>query len=308
MNAAQQMRVAATDMFPPRMRAQELGYIALGSMAGLVVSPMVIGVAENVAERLGQSPLGLPWLFLPVLIVSGMALVRFVKPDPKEIGMHLEHYYPGYAPAPRRAAGAPGHFSARALLRNMPIRLAVVSNCAAQGNMSNVMVLTSLVLAHHGHSLAAIAFSHVFHSAGMFAFTVPLGRMADRFGRSQVMYPGVAVALVGASLVAYGTHYAMVTAGTFLVGLGWAAANVAATAMIADHAETEVRGRAIGVNESASGAVAMAMALATGPLIQYFSLAAAGLMAVLVSVIPLGMLLTVRAQARAARRRAEVRA
>ena len=69
--------------------------------------------------------------------------------------------------------------------------------------MAIVMVLTSLVLHHHGHSLTAIAFSHMFHTVGMFGFTIPLGRLADRFGREQVMYPGVAVALVGAVLVTF---------------------------------------------------------------------------------------------------------
>ena len=67
--------------------------------------------------------------------------------------------------------------------------------------MAIVMVLTSLVLHHHGHSLTAIAFSHMFHTVGMFGFTIPLGRLADRLGREQVMYPGVAIALVGAVLV-----------------------------------------------------------------------------------------------------------
>ena len=39
MNAAQQLRVAATDMFPPSRRAQALGYLALGSVIGLMVTP-----------------------------------------------------------------------------------------------------------------------------------------------------------------------------------------------------------------------------------------------------------------------------
>ena len=37
---------------------------------------------------------GLPWLMLPVLIAGGMVLVRFVRPDPKEIGLNLDRYYP----------------------------------------------------------------------------------------------------------------------------------------------------------------------------------------------------------------------
>ena len=203
MNAAQQLRVGATDMYPPQRRAQALGYVAMGSLVGLVIAPVLVSTAEVVAPRIGQEPLGLPWLLLPALIVPGMFLVTLVRPDPKEIGMHLERYYPDYVPSPRPPAGQRSTFSARRLLRKISVLLAIVSNCAAQANMSIVMVLTSLVLAHHGHSLGSIAFSHTFHSAGMFAFSIPLGRLADRAGREPVMFPGVAITLVGAGLVAF---------------------------------------------------------------------------------------------------------
>jgi MFS family permease len=292
MNAAQQLRVAATDMFPPQLRAQALGYVALGSLAGLVFSPLVIGGAEVMAHRVGQDPLGLPWLMLPALIVPGMVLVAFVRPDPKEIGMRLDEYYPGHVP-PRSPAPAGGEvkFSARRLFEFLPTRLAIASNCAAQGNMSIIMVMTSLVLAHHGHSLWTIAISHVFHTAGMFAFTIPLGKLADRFGRGRVMYPGVATTLIGAGLVAFTTTFFWVTLGTFLVGIGWAAANVAATALIADHSATAERGRAIGVNDSFAGGVSVLAALVTGPLIEWSGLPVAGLTAVLLAAVPLLMLL-----------------
>ena len=155
--------------------------------------------------------------------------------------------------------------------------------------MSIVMVLTSLVLAHHGHSLSAIAFSHMFHTAGMFAFTIPLGKLADRCGRAQVMYPGVAIALIGAVLVTFTAAYWSVTLGTFLVGLGWAAANVASTAMIADHAESGQRGRAIGVAERLAGDTVVIAAVVTGPLVEWGGLPWAGATAVMFAVVPLVM-------------------
>jgi MFS family permease len=297
MNASQQMRVAATDMYLPGMRAQALGFVALGSLAGLMVSPALIGGAEALAHRIGQDPLGLPWFLLPVLIVPGMLLVTLVRPDPKEIGMHLERYYPGYTPPPPPAAGKRPGFRAMSLLEHVPTRLAIVASCSAQGNMSIVMVLTSLVLNQHGHSLTAIAFSHMFHSAGMFAFTVPLGRLADRHGREPVMYWGVAGALVGAILVAFTGAFWSVTLGTFLVGLGWAAANVAATALIADYAETGVRGRAIGVNDSFAGAITVLTAVVTGPLIEWSGIPATGFLAIVLSLVPLVMVLGVRMNA-----------
>lgn len=288
-NAAQQLRVAAADMFPPRRRAQALGYVATGSLVGIMISPLLMALSENIANRTGQEAIALPWLMMPTLILVGMVLITFVRPDPKEIGQNLERYYPDYKPPPPiERTGAP--FSARTILRFMPTRLAVLSNCAGQGNMSIVMVLTSLVLAHHGFSLTAIMFSHMFHSAGMFAFTIPIGWLADRIGRERVMYPGVAITLIGAILVTFMGDYASVTLGTFLVGLGWAAANVASTALIADHVETAQRGRAIGVNDSGAGAMTVLAAAATGPLVECTSLPAAGIAAALVAAVPLVML------------------
>ncbi|HTH99062.1 MAG TPA: MFS transporter [Stellaceae bacterium] len=290
MNAAQQLRVAATDMVPPRIRAQALGYVALGSLAGLFASPLIVEQSERIAPQLGQNPLSLPWFFLPFLIVPGMLLVKLVKPDPKVIGMNLSQYYPENVLPPKRTGPAAPPFTVPQLLRVPSIRLAILSNCAAQGNMSIVMVLTSLVLHHHGSSLGAIAMSQTLHTTGMFAFTIPLGKLADRIGRNKVMIPGVAVTLVGAALVAFTGDFFPVTLGAFLVGLGWAAANVASTALIADYVDTAQRGRAIGVSDSFAGGVSVVASVITGPLIDAFSLSTAGLIAVLLAVPPLVML------------------
>ena len=286
MSGSQQMRVGATDMFPPSMRGQALGYVALGSLGGLLLSPTLVFIAEPLGRQTGLDPLGLPWFFLPLLIITGMFIISFVKPDPKIIGMNLKDYWPGHAPSEKRGAIASGEFSAMAMLRNPSTRLAIVSNCAATGNMSIVMVLTSLVLAHHGHSLSAIAISHTFHSVGMFAFTIPLGKLADRIGRGSIMFPGVFVSLIGAALVAFTPNLVTVTLGTFLVGVGWAAANVAATAYIADQVTTTERGRAIGLNDTFAGVSTVFAAFVTGPLIEWYGLPATGAVAMLLAAVP----------------------
>ena len=288
MNASQQLRVAATDMFPPNRRAQALGYVALGSLLGLTVSPILVSVSENYAAGFGIDTLALAWFTLPLIIIPGMFLISFVRPDPKQIGMELEKYYPGYQAPPRKSRGDV-KFHPMQLYRNVSTRLAILSNAAAQGNMSIVMVLTSLVLSDRGYSLPEIAMSHMFHSAGMFAFTIPLGRLSDRLGRELVMFPGVATALFGACLVGLTGFLWSVTLGTFLVGLGWAAANVSATAMIADHVEVHERGRAIGVNDTVGGLTSMMVALVTGPLIVAYGLAATGLVAAAIALPPLLM-------------------
>ena len=290
MNGAQQLRVAAADMFPPQMRAQALGYVATGSLIGLVMSPALMASGEIWGPGVGLDPLAVPWLLLPVLIVSGMILVNFIRPDPKEIGLRLHEYYPDHVPAKAPASSAPAKpFQARDLLRNPSTRLAIACNAAGQANMSIVMVLTSLMLNHHGHSLTEIGFSHAFHSAGMFAFTIPLGWAADKFGRERVMYPGVIATIFGACFVTFGDNFALITLGTFLVGLGWAGANVAATALVADQVGAAQRGRAVGLNDSFAGAAAVASAIVTGPLIQTWGLGAAGIAAILFALPPLLM-------------------
>ena len=147
MSGVQQLRVAATDMYPHFHRAQALGYLALGSLVGLVFSPIIISGSEKFALANDLNALALPWFLLPVMIISGMAMVFFVHPDPKEIGMNLGRYYPGYTPPAPGIGAKDGNFSAASLMRNVPTRMAIISNSAAQGNMSIVMVLTSLVLA-----------------------------------------------------------------------------------------------------------------------------------------------------------------
>lgn len=293
-NASQQMRVAATDMFLPQRRAEALGYVSMGALVGLVLSPLIVSWSERMAVQTTMDPLALPWFMVPALILPGIVMVLAVKPDPKEIGMNLSHYYPGYEPPPRSAA-MKSEFTWRYMLGRPRIRLAIIANAAAQGNMAVVMVLTSLVLHHHGFSLTEIATSHMFHTIGMFGLTIPLGRLADRHGNRKVMVPGVVTALIGASLVAFTSGYWLVTLGTFLVGLGWAATNVAATAEIADEFETHERGRAIGVNETITGGMNVIAAVVTGPLMTLGGVPATGIAAVLFAVPPLIMFLFHRA-------------
>lgn len=309
MNAAQQLRVAATDMFPPHRRGQALGIVALGSLSGLLFFPPIMRFSETYAVALGQNPLALPWLLIPVLILPSMFLITRVRPDPREIGMNLERYYPDYKPsvyeAGHEAGGPRPAYDWRTATRPLPVRLAIASNCAGQGNMAIIMVLTSLVLHNHGYSLSAIAFSHMFHSAGMFAFTIPIGWLSDRIGRARVMYPGLAVTMVGASLVVFPQAYWAVTLGTFLVGLGWAASNVASTAYIADHTRTVERGRTIGFSDTCAGGTSVVMAVLTGPLIAWFGLPATGVLAIAISALPIVLLPAALGERRRAREAAE---
>jgi MFS family permease len=294
LSALHQLRVAAADMFPPSRRGVALGFVLTGSVLGSFLSPVMITAADAVSGPLGLDPLGLTWLFIPMLILPGIVCVAWIRPDPRDIALNLEHYYPGYPGKPRDAMAHTGRVSVRALLRDHPLRVAMASNFAAQSNMTIVMVIGSLVLAHHGHGLPAIAASSALHSIGMFAFSLPLGSLTDRLGRRAVMFPGGVVATIGALLVVFTIGYATITLGTFLVGLGWSAVNVATTVVIADRTQPTERGRAVGLNDSLAAVANTATSLIVGPLVAAVGMPSAGVLAMAMMVIPILLLLTLR--------------
>jgi MFS family permease len=302
--ANQQLRLAAADMYPPSRRAEGLGYVLTGSLAGALLAPMLMSGAQSAAPGLGLDPAALAWLLVPLTLLPCMALLALVRPDPKEIATNLWRYYPGLAapsvpalpvssatdgaalaattvvvanPLAARPAALPQP-SLVVWLREYPKLVAFTCSGLAQGTMTLMMALTSVSLAHHGHEFSAISVSVAIHVVGMFGFSLPLGRLCDRAGRRPVLLAGLGVLAAGAILVPTTSDYWVATLGTFLVGLGWSAASVAASALIADTTVPEQRGRAIGLNDSFAAAGAIVFPLLGGPVAAAFGLVAVGLL------------------------------
>ncbi len=279
-------------MYPPSQRARGLGYVLTGSLVGALGGPILITAAQAWSGALGLDPLALTWILVPSVIVPGIGLVPAVHPDPKEIAANLERYYPGYG-APR-TQGTDGTAATGVLtfLRDPRLQVAIAASFAAQGNMSMIMAFTSLALEHHGHPLPAISVAVTIHVIGMFGFSLPLGWLADRAGRHAVMLLGFLFLAGGAVLVPAASRYWIIVTGTFMVGVGWSAATVAATAVIADATHTFERGRAIGTNDTASAAAAIALPLLAGPAVELFGLLTLGILGAGLMVPPFVLLLT----------------
>ncbi len=291
MGGAQQIRVAAADMYPPARRGMGMGFVLSGSLVGVLIAPLIISLAQVLSPRLGIDPLGLPWLFVPALTIPAMFLVFAVRPDPQEIALNLDKHYAGYRSLAKPAPGPQPRVTVGTLVRHYPRMAAIVASLAVQGNMSMMMFLTSLVLHDHGHGLAAISLSVSVHVVGMFGFSVPLGWLADRLGRRAVLLVGVVIAGAGSLLVPTSQLYWVITAGTFLVGLGWSAVYVAATAVIADTTSPEERGRAIGVNDTFSYIPAVFLPMVAGPLAAIVGFPAVGVAGMGLMVLPFLLLM-----------------
>lgn len=292
--AAHQLRVAAADMYPPSRRGEGMGYVLTGSLLGIFGTPLLVTIADRFAPSLGVHPIGMSWILVPAIVLPGIWLIAQVRPDPKEIATNLERYYPGYRPPARTAWSTDGRVSIREFLGHFPKRVAVVSNVAAQGNMAIVMVIMTLLLAHHGHQLPQISLAMSVHSIGMFGFSLPLGWLADRIGRRNVLMGGVVIAALGTLLVALTAEYWSITLGGFLVGLGWSGVNVASTAVLADTSQPGERGRAIGTNDTFGGASGVVLSLVTGPMAAALGLASTAALGVVLILPAVGMLLALQ--------------
>ena len=294
MGMIQQLRVAAADMYPPSHRGQGTGYVLMGSLVGAIMAPGLIALAQWLSPTLGVDPLGLPWLFIPAMILPALLLVFSLRPDPQQIAKNLGKYYPGYQSSPKTTQVTQSTVSLRTLVSYYPTLSAITASLAVQGNMNMLMFITSLALKEHGHPLPAISVSVSIHVIGMYGFTVPIGWLVDKLGRRVVMLGGAVMAGAGALLVPFSPLYFIITLGTFLVGLGWSAVYVAATALIADSSSPEVRGRAIGINDTFSHIPGIVLPLVAGPLAAVWGLRAVGLLGMLLMVPPLILLFFLR--------------
>lgn len=292
--AGQQLRLAAADMFVPARRGEGLGYVLTGSMIGAIAAPGLFFAGELIGARTAVDRLTVIWFLIPVILIPSMVLLLFVRPDPKTIAQNLARYYPGYVPPPSTAAQQSGAGGFRIWVRHFPLMTGFAASFATQGVMTMMMAMTSLALDHHGYSLSLISASVSLHVIGMFGFSIPLGRLSDRLGRRTMMLGGTMITALGSILVPTSPEYAVITAGTFLVGLGWSCVNVASSALITEVVPPAERGRAIGFSDAFSQSASIVLPLAGGPLVEWAGLPALAVVAVAVLALPVIMLARLR--------------
>ncbi|HEY8695690.1 MAG TPA: MFS transporter, partial [Chloroflexota bacterium] len=285
----QQRRLSAADMYPPERRAQGLGYVLTGSLVGALGGPVIIGLAGAISQAGGMDQMALSWFIVPFMLIPSLGLILRIHPDPKQIALSLERYWPGYQP-PARSARPPANVTIWTFTRNYPHVVAFVSMFVLYGNMSMMMALTPVAMHAHGIGLAAVSMTVSLHVVGMYGLSLPIGKLADLFGRRRVIFGGIVLSTSGTVLVALTASYPLIVLGLYLVGLGWCCGNVATAAMVADTTPAQFRGRAMGANTSFSAAASVAAPLLGGVLVQLWG--TASLVAVtLVFIVPTALLL-----------------
>jgi MFS family permease len=244
--AGLQSRYAAIDLAVPDRRGRTLSMVVWSTTIGAVAGPNLVGPAGRMGELVGIEPLAGPLLFGAVAMVLAAALVWFrLRPDPLVLARTLEDARSGADGAARSSSRRRGGLRAgiRAVEGSPRAILGMAAVVLAHTVMVSVMVMTPIHMDHGDASLTVIGLVISIHIAGMFAFSPVMGWLADRVGRLPVIAGG-GVVLLGAVTLAGNAaegHSAGLTAGLFLLGLGWSACLVAGSTLLSESVALDER-------------------------------------------------------------------
>ncbi len=276
-------RFAATDLADDSNRARSLSLVVWATTIGAVLGPNLTGPAGAFADAVDIPELTGPFA-IGAFGMLAAALIAFVmlRPDP----LLLARATADDVSVGHVAAGS-SWSRARTAVRERPVLGFAIGGLAlAHATMISVMVMTPLHMEHGGAEIDVIGLVISVHVLGMFAFSPLVGLLADRLGRPVVLAGG-GVVLVAALLLCASSPEGMswqVTAGLFLLGVGWSLAMVAASTMVAEHAplaaRTDVQGTSdlvMGLTAAAAGGVAgLVVDLAGYPVLALVTLGLAG--------------------------------
>jgi MFS family permease len=143
-------------------------------------------------------------------------------------------------------------YDAWMVLRATPAaRTALIVIAVIHTAMVSIMSMTPVHLDHEGSTVSIIGMVISVHIAGMYVLSPVVGWVADRVGRRPVMVAGLMLLLVAAGLAGSASHgnVPQVTAGLFLLGLGWSCGLVAGSASLTEAVPIERRPAVQGLSD-----------------------------------------------------------
>jgi MFS family permease len=281
-------RAAAADMYPPHRRGQAVGVVVAGGLVGGVIGPSLVTFGHRIAPRLGAEPLAVPWVFVVAVFAIALVLLRQLRPDPRDIAQRLHEFYPDAPGVDDAAAVEAGGRSVGDIISARPAQAAMVAMACAQATMHMLMATAALMMKFHGHDTSTISLAFMAHIFGMFALSVPAGRLADRVGRVPVLIAGALLSASSGLIFTLGIHLAWVAAAAFyLVGFGWCLAYVAGAALLSDLSGPLTRARVLGVTEVISHGLSVVASLSSGVLLARGGEVTVGVLAAALGSLPL---------------------
>jgi MFS family permease len=277
-------RFAAAEVSPPEQRGRAISNVVIGGAVGAVFGPLLVGPTGRLAAQAGLDELAGPFgIAMLLFVIAGMVIFLRLRPDPRDLGREIARLYPTTDLNQGRARPLSTIFHQPAPM------LALTTMVFGQVVMVMLMVITSLHMKQHQHGLSDISLVISSHTFGMFGFSIFSGRLADRWGRGQVILVG-SVTLVLACLAApLSPDVLPLAVALFLLGLGWNFCYVGGSSLLADHLMPEERARAQGFNDLLIGLVSATGGLGSGVVFATLGYDWMGIVGVVFAVVPAAM-------------------
>ncbi|HEX3304481.1 MAG TPA: MFS transporter [Thermomicrobiales bacterium] len=238
--ATLQSRYAATDLATPERRGRALSTVVWATTLGSVLGPNLASPMGRFAGHVGVPALAGPYLLtMCALLVSGVIIATFLRPDPLHVARDVRHIKEGHS------AMAPVERSMRTALETIAASPGARNGLAAivlgHAVMVAVMSMTPLHLRHADEGLRVIGIVISLHIAGMYAFSPLVGIAVDRIGRRPVITLGSLI-LLSAFLIAgtaSGHQAPQLSIGLCLLGLGWSCTMISGSTLLTDSVPIE---------------------------------------------------------------------
>lgn len=289
--ASLQARFAAVDLADAEHRGRALSAVVWAVTVGAVTGPNLIQPGTLVGQALGLPPVAGPFVISAAgLLLAIVLLFAGLRPDPllfarelaaRELatlefaGQPMDGDRHGTSPttvspqnliAPNAAGGSLVR-GLRAIRESRGSWLALAAIVGAHGVMVGVMSVTPLHLqelvagpGHAGHAasgdvLVIIGFTISLHIAGMFALSPVMGWLTDKVGRTETIMIGFAMLVAAVAVAGFGqTSTVAVAVGLVLLGMGWSAATISGSTLLAESVSQESRVVVQGVSDMLMGA------------------------------------------------------
>ncbi|MDQ5861363.1 MAG: MFS transporter [Actinomycetota bacterium] len=285
--ASLQARFAAVDLADAEHRGRALSAVVWAVTVGAVAGPNLIQPGTVVGLALGLPPVAGPFVISAVgLLLAIVLLFAGLRPDPLLLAREIAALEPaepasgdmqGTPPSTanrqgttaRNAAGGSLVRGLRAIRQSRASWLALAAVVGAHAVMVGVMSMTPLHLqelvagpgaSHAGHAasgdvLVIIGFTISLHIAGMFALSPVMGWLTDKAGRTETIMIGFATLIAAVVVAGFGqTSTVAVAVGLVLLGMGWSAATISGSTLLAESVPQESRVVVQGVSDMLMGA------------------------------------------------------
>jgi len=266
-----QTRYAAAENVTLAARARGMSLVLWATTIGSVMGPNLLSPGNEFGRSLGLPAYTGPFIFsMFAFAVAGIIIALLFRATPSP-----STGAPSVAGASESDAsvGSEKALGAIAALRwaaRQPIaRFAVALIAVAHAVMVMVMVMTPVHMEGSGDSLELVGITISLHVLGMYGLSPVFGWAIDRLGAGAVAAIGIAVelaALVTGFIAAAGNTALMVTS-LILLGLGWSAAILAGSSLVATITPPDIRVPLQGASDALMNYAGAAAAALAGPIL-----------------------------------------